>query len=934
MATAGNNTSVVDQTGTGHDIDWNGLIQGGAWNFGGGPQVLTYAFYTDDVYSLDQWSRSQKATMKAALDTWSAVTNITFVEIQPDGSDFLFSNANMAITFGGNAGDVVATGVFPNHNFVDNYIYSQPSDSALYPDPEGDITIFDQHFVLEEGGYKPGSFGFATFIHEIGHTLGLKHADLDPDGDGIPDDGANGRDPLDPANQNGYDSIMSYAGPQIVDFGEYNSFLRGGQVTPMPFDIRVIQYIYGANMTYHTGNDTYYLSSDGQVRTIWDAGGIDLFDATAAESGLQIDLREGALTRHGGTEGLSATAIAFDTVIENVYASAYNDIIVGNDADNTINGQAGSDTMLGGLGNDTYYADRAADIVSENVAEGTDHIISTVSFDLLASAAFVENLTLTGGTVNGSGTNDDNTITGSGGKNTLNGLLGNDVLISGGGADVLIGGDGDDVYFITLATASIFENAGQGTDTVNTTVKLTLGAELENLILGGTAAVAVTGNALDNEMTGNGVKNTLSGLAGDDTLAGGGGNDVLLGGTDDDMLDGGAGLDTLNGGTGVDAMAGGLGDDLYVVDDAGDSVTENGGEGVDLVQSSVSFALNGTAAGVERLTLTGLLDINATGNALINTLTGNAGSNTLDGGAGADTMLGGAGNDFYVMDSSFDVIKDTGGIDTVLTDVTIDFPGYHYLVPGIENITLTGAGNVNARGGTGANVLTGNTGDNSLDGFTGSDTMIGGLGNDTYLVDAAGDLVSELAGQGTDTVISTVTHTLSADVENLTLVNNGNGTGNAGDNILTGGNGANTLSGLAGDDTLIGGLGGDTLLGGLDDDILIGGAGADRLTGGLGADTFVFNLTPAQGGVDTITDFVSGTGNDVLDIADVLVGYMGGPIADFVQLTVVGGNTIVKVDANGIGVGGANFVQIATLTGVNLGTDEAALVTSGNLIVV
>lgn len=916
---------VVTPTG---DDNYDALLWGTKWDSVSGPLTITYAYYTDSEYSTKKWGAADKIGFKQALDAWSAVANINFVEIEPNGAEYRTSNADMSITFQGLGNpllvgsDTAAYGLFPDTLVGDDILAAMGEDRSTYANPEGDIFVLDQQAIFQETGFRAGSYGLQTFIHEVGHTLGMKHPFIQPGNPGPY---------LDPQNQNAYDSIMAYMTTQEVDFGEYVNGLRGNNVSPMPFDIRVIQYLYGANMTYHTGDDIYELRADGLVRTIWDAGGIDTFSARNAVAGLQIDLREGEVTRHGGTEGLSATAVAFDTVIENAYGSFYNDFITGNDADNTLDGQRGIDTMTGGLGNDTFYVDNIGDAVSENTGEGTDTIISTISFDLLASAAFVEHLTLTGGTVNGSGTTADNTITGSAGKNTLNGLLGNDVLVSGGGADVLIGGGGDDVYFINLATAQIFENAGEGNDTVNTTVKLTLGAELENIIVGGKGVVTATGNALDNEMTGNGVKNTLSGLTGDDTLSGGAGNDLLLGGDDDDTLDGGDGFDTLNGGAGNDAMAGGLGDDLYIVDVAGDTVTENGGEGVDHVQSAVTFSLAGAAAGVERLTLTGLLDINATGNALNNTLTGNAGSNTLDGGAGADTMLGGAGNDFYIMDSSFDVIKDTGGIDTVLTDVTIDFPGYHYLVPGIENITLTGAGNVNARGGTAANVLTGNTGDNTLDGFNGNDTLIGGAGNDTYIIGAAGDIVSELAGEGTDTVLSTVTFTLSAEVENLTLVNAGNGTGNGVDNILTGGNGANTLSGLAGDDTLVGGLGGDTLLGGLDDDILIGGAGADKLTGGLGDDTFVFNLAPAQGGIDTITDFVSGAGNDVLDIADVLVGYTG-TVTDFVQITQVGANTIVRVDANGL-TGGSSFVQIATLTGVNLGTDEAALVASGNLIV-
>lgn len=906
------------------DDDIDGVVQGGSWVATmGEPLVLTYTFYTGTDYTVKKWSEQGMTAITKALDAWASVANISFQMIEADGPSFLTSNADMAFTYAGDAGSVIGLALFPDPDYVTNqFLPGFGEDRTSYPNPEGDVFLFDASIVYTQGALREGSLAFATALHEIGHALGMKHPH---------DDGGNGRPLLPPALDNGYDTIMSYNDPQLVDLGEYTSLLRGSQVTPMPVDIRAFQLMYGQNMTYHTGNDVYELRADGKIRTIWDAGGIDLFDAKYSTVGLQIDLREGALTRHGVGNDLAATAIAFDTVIENVNGSGFNDFVTGNDANNTINGQGGTDTMTGGLGDDTYYVDRATDAVIELAGEGTDHIFSTVSFDLAASAGEVENLTLIGSNINGSGTDDDNTITGSGGRNTLTGLLGNDVLISGGGADTLIGGDGDDVYYINLATARIFENAGEGIDTVHSTVKLTLGAELENLVIEGKALVAATGNGLDNAITGNNVNNTLSGQAGDDTLVGLGGSDKLRGEGDNDTLSGGAGADTLDGGTGADALAGGLDDDVYFVDDAGDTVTEAVGEGIDHVQSSVTFSLAGSAAGVERLTLTGLANINATGNALNNTLTGNAGDNTLDGGAGADTMTGGAGNDVYVMDSSFDVVKDTGGIDTVLTDVTIDFPGYHYLVPGIENITLTGAGNVNARGGTGANVLTGNTGDNTLDGFSGSDTMIGGLGNDTYLVDAAGDIVSELAGEGTDTVVSTVTFTLGAEIENLTLTNAGNGTGNAAVNIITGGAGANTLSGLAGDDTLIGGLGNDTLLGGLDDDILIGGGGADRLTGGAGSDSFVFNLPAGQGGVDTITDFVSGVGNDVLDIADMLTGYSG-IVTDYVQLTFVGGNTIVKVDANGL-TGGANFQQIATLTGVNLGTDEAALVASGNLVV-
>ena len=136
-----------------------------------------------------------------------------------------------------------------------------------------------------------------------------------------------------------------------------------------------------------------------------------------------------------------------------------------------------------------------------------------------------------------------------------------------------------------------------------------------------------------------------------------------------DIIDALGGNDTLDGGTGADSMIGGLGDDLYIVDDIGDTITEAAGEGTDSVQSSVTYTLS---SDVENLTLTGVLAINATGNALNNVITGNAAANTLDGGAGNDTLIGGAGADTYLFGrtSNNDTIQEsddgTGAVDKVL----------------------------------------------------------------------------------------------------------------------------------------------------------------------------------------------------------------------------------------------------------------------------
>jgi Ca2+-binding RTX toxin-like protein len=292
---------------------------------------------------------------------------------------------------------------------------------------------------------------------------------------------------------------------------------------------------------------------------------------------------------------------------------------------------------------------------------------------------------------------------------------------------------------------------------------------------------------------------TLSGTSAADTLSGGAGNDNLSGLAGNDILNGNAGNDTLDGGAGNDTMVGGLGNDIYVVDSTSDIVTENASEGTDTIQTAVT--LSGLAANVENLTLLGTTALNATGNSLNNVITGNSAANTLDGGVGNDTLIGGAGNDIYIIDTISDVVTEVAsqGTDTIKTTVTLA-----NLAANVENLTLLGTTALNGTGNSLNNILTGNSAANTLNGGAGNDTLIGGLGDDIYIVDSTSDVVTETAGQGTDTIQTTVTLTsLAANVENLTLIGTAaiNGTGNALANIFIGNSAANSFMGGAGNDT-------------------------------------------------------------------------------------------------------------------------------------
>ncbi len=284
------------------------------------------------------------------------------------------------------------------------------------------------------------------------------------------------------------------------------------------------------------------------------------------------------------------------------------------------------------------------------------------------------------------------------------------------------------------------------------------------------------------------------------------------------------------------------------------------------------------------------------------TLIGLAGKDLLDGGSGTDTLIGGLGSDTYVVDNAGDVVIENAseGNDTVQSSVT------YTLSDNVENLTLTGTVAINGTGNNLSNELIGNSANNVLtggiskdllDGGSGIDTLIGGLGSDTYVVDNAGDVVIENASEGNDTVQSSVTYTLSDNVENLTLTGTVaiNGTGNNLSNVLLGNSAINTLTGGAGSDLINGGAGNDILNGEAGNDILEGADGDDTLTGTGGK-----NLFNGGAGTDSLTGkggnelFIGGAGNDTITTgagADIIV-FNRGDGQDTVAVSTGADNTL------------------------------------------
>ena len=664
-------------------------------------------------------------------------------------------------------------------------------------------------------------YAFDTYIHEVGHALGLGHA-------GNYDSGPSNAEPSSMFANDSYQStIMSYFN-QRENTHVDASFAY--VTTPMIVDIIAAQNLYGAPSGIRSGDTVYGSNSNvggylGELfanltgeksnypifgtrpitLTIYDTGGTDTIDFHTDTRGQLVDLREEGISNVFGLRG--NLVIARDTVIENYIAGSGNDTVTGNSAANRLEGRGGHDRLIGG--------------------EGAD---------------------------------------------SLDGGEGTDRLIGGEGADILDGGAEWDVLDYETSSSGVTVNLATGTAS---------GGDAEGDVFSNIEGIAGSGH--DDNLTGDSQGNRLEGRAGDDTLAGGGGHDRLIGGEDADSLDGGADNDRLIGGEGADTLDGGAGRDVLDYETSSSGVTVNlatgtasGGD----AEGDVFSNIEGIAGSGHDDNLTGDSQGNRLeGRAGDDTLAGGGGADTLDGGEDNDRLSGGEGADILDGGAGRDVLDyetSSSGVTVNLTTGTASggdaegdvFSNFERIAGSRHDDDLTGD--------SGENLLKGRAGDDRLVGGRGDDRLMGGVGNDRLSGDEGADTLDGGEGQDVldyETSSSGVTLNLATGAasgghaEGDVFSNFERIAGSRHDDDLTGDRMGNLLKGRAGDDRLVGGRGDDRLMGGVgddrlvggrDDDRLLGGAGADTLIGGSGEDVIDYRASPSGVTINLATGVVSG----------------------------------------------------------------------------
>ena len=763
-----------------------------------------------------------------------------------------------------------------------------------------------------------------------------------------------------------------------------------------------VQNIEAVNLTTGSGNDTIVTTSlnladmvntnDGND-TITVAGGGDTVDGGTGTDRLIVDYhgdannvfvsvgvtggpQDGFQGQYSDGSGNSARFFNIENFTvttgagtDSITTGTGDDIISLGDGNDFANTSSGLDSIDGGVGNDTWQADKSA--ATANIHIDLTAGAQTYSLTTGGPTATVQNIEAVNLTT-GSG-NDTIVTTSLNLADMVNTNDGNDTITVAGGSDTVDGGTGTDRLIVDYHGDA---------NNVSVSVGLTVGPQ----------------DGFHGQYT-DSVSNSVSfGNIENFTVTTGSGTDSITTGTGDDVISLGDGNDSANTGSGLDSIDGGVGNDTWLADKSAATANIN----IDLTSvnpQTYSLTTGGPTATVQNIEAVNLST--GSGNDTIvttslnladtvNTNDGNdtitvaGGSDTVDGGTGTDRLIvdyhgdannvsvsvgltvgpqdgfhgqytdsvsnsvsfgnienftvttgsgndnitTGDGNDVINLGTGNDIIHAAGGTDQLIVDYGAAGTNINMAAPNGTGDGVIGDGtaafttaffgieNFNIRTGSGIDTITTGAGNDVIEGGAGADTLDGGGGTNTasYAHDTAGVTVNLLTGVNT-----------GGDAQGDTLTNFQNVTGGSGDDSLTGDNGDNVLDGGDGNDTLSGGVGNDTLTGGAGSDTLTGGAGNDIVQGGAGDDIIKYTVGDGgdtiDGGPDSINPSLIASSGDALNITGdandntLTVALSGGVITDFVldgsANTHVTNVENVTVDLLAQSIGGADTLSYA-----------------------